>query len=145
MYNSQLSVCTDLCWIAPTSACSDVQDYDRYRGVMNSRLSEIHKALSDLLPTARALGASTKRTTCLSCDQHVRSNGDVMHALGTGAPGEGSALREQLARAASPQALPRTAPVGSRKPISSIDPIGAVLLRQFCAGPWPNMRLAALV
>ena len=48
-----------------------------------------------------------------------------MQALGAGAPGEGPERQEQLARAASPQALPRTAPVGGRKPISSVDPIGA--------------------
>lgn len=107
------------------SAFGTLQDYDRYRGVVNGRLSDIHRALSELLPTARVLGASPKRTTCLSCDQRVRSNGDIMQALGAGAPGEGPERQEQLARAASPQALPRTAPVGGRKPISSVDPIGA--------------------
>lgn len=111
-------------------SCS-VQDYERFRGVTNGRLVEIHRALSELLPTARALGSSPKRTNCLSCDQRVRSNGDVLNALGTGATGEGSLLREQLARAAAPQALPRTAPVGGRKPISAIDPIG-VASSKFC-------------
>jgi hypothetical protein len=94
---------------------------------MHNRITEIVKVLNELLPTARFLGASPNRTTCLSCDQHVRSSVDVIKALhGAGNLAQDSCLREQLARCAAPQALPRTAPVGGRKPISAMDPIGTL-------------------
>jgi hypothetical protein len=105
------------------NACR-MQEFDRFRGALNGRLGEIHLTLSELLPTARLLGASRTATTCLSCDQRVRNNTEIMHALAGGASAPGSPLHGQLSRAASPQALPLTAAVGARRPLCAADPIG---------------------
>lgn len=89
------------------------------------------RALTELLPTARAADSSAARaaTTCLSCDQRVRSSSGMLRALAAAAAvPAGLPLAEHLRRAAAPQALPFSTPVPTRKAISSADPTGAPLM-----------------
>eukprot|EP00892_Ulva_mutabilis_P001022 jgi/Ulvmu1/10920/UM007_0099.1 len=104
------------------------EEYDRFRGSITGRLNDVARALTELLPTARAADSSKARgaTTCLSCDQRVRSNAGVLRALTTaGALPDGVPLAQHLQRAAVPHALPLPMPVPTRKAISSADPVGA--------------------
>lgn len=114
-----------------------LQEYDRFRGSITSRLNDVARALTELLPTARAADSSRGRaaTTCLSCDQRVRSSSGVLRALaGAGATPDSMPLLEHLQRAAAPVMLPAPPPVPHRKAISSADPIGAHqhCMRQAC-------------
>lgn len=103
-----------------------------FRGALKAALDNIHKALAELLPTARATGSplESRRSTCLSCEQHVRTNADVVSMLSGERLPHGTPMRRRIERAVSPERVASPAGMLPRRPISSGDPLGA-LMQQF--------------
>ena len=98
-----------------------------FRGALKTTLDSIHRALSEVLPTARATGASAgaHRSTCLSCEQRVRSNSDVANILSSGKLLPGSPMRCRMERAVSPERVPSPSALAPRRAISTAEPLGA--------------------
>ena len=99
-----------------------------FRGALKATLDSIHRALAELLPTARAVGSSPShsgRSTCLSCEQRVRSKEDVRHMLGDGRLTPGSPMRRRVERAVSPERVPTASALVPRRAIATAEPLGA--------------------
>ena len=110
----------------PKRRCA-VQDFDRFRGALKVTLDNMHAALAELLPTARASGtpARSHRATCLSCEHQVRSNEEVAKVWAAEARRPGSPMRQRLEQARTPEKLPVAGGLKARRAISAAEPLGA--------------------